>query len=192
MARLSALLAVASAAVAIGAKPVVVRDSPVTLPIARRFNLTGAANILKSDQARAKVLKARSQASKESPVSSAAVSKLFARDVDVAVTNGAVIYTASVGVGTPPTSYDLIIDTGSSNMWVGAGKAYVETSSSVDTGDEAVSLSRLISCGSVASSRGRVGLPGSHLRLGPLLRGGVHRYGYHRGPRHREPGRWSG
>ncbi|KAM5546169.1 hypothetical protein V8D89_000295 [Ganoderma adspersum] len=136
MARLSALLAVASAAVAIGAKPVVVRDSPVTLPIARRFNLTGAANILKSDQARAKVLKARSQASKESPVSSAAVSKLFARDVDVAVTNGAVTYTASVGVGTPPTSYDLIIDTGSSNTWVGAGKAYVATNSSVDTGDE--------------------------------------------------------
>ncbi|PIL28748.1 hypothetical protein GSI_08792 [Ganoderma sinense ZZ0214-1] len=136
MARLSALLAIAFAAVSISAKPIVVRDLPVTLPIARRFNLTGANNILKSDQARAKVLKARSQASKEPPASVSAVSKLFARDVDVAVTNGAVIYTASVGVGTPPTSYDLIIDTGSSNTWVGAGKAYVETSTSVDTGDE--------------------------------------------------------
>ncbi len=134
MARLSALLTIAVAAVAISAKPIVVRNSPVTLPIARRVNLTGTANVLKADQARAKVLKGRSQASKK-----AAVGKVFA-DVDVPVTNTAVIYTAGVGVGTPPTTYNLIIDTGSSNTWVGADSEYVQTSSSVDTGDEVVSL----------------------------------------------------
>ena len=136
MARLSALLALTAAAVAVSAKPIVIRDSPVTLPIARRFNTTGVHSLLKADQARAQVLKARSQASK-GKVSSAA-GKVFA-DVNVPVTNQATIYTASVGVGTPPTNYDLIIDTGSSNTWVGAGTAYVKTSSSVDTGDEVVS-----------------------------------------------------
>jgi len=41
---------------------------------------------------------------------------------------------ANVGVGTPPTQFQLIIDTGSSNTWVGAGTAFKKTSSSVDTG----------------------------------------------------------
>ena len=44
-------------------------------------------------------------------------------------------YTANVGVGSPATDYTLLIDTGSSNTWVGAGKAYVKTSTSVDTGE---------------------------------------------------------
>ncbi|KAI1783794.1 hypothetical protein LXA43DRAFT_1102121 [Ganoderma leucocontextum] len=64
MARLFAFLAIAAAAVAISARPVVIRDLSVTLPIACHFNFTGAANILKADQARAKVLKARSQGPK--------------------------------------------------------------------------------------------------------------------------------
>ncbi|KAM5546209.1 hypothetical protein V8D89_000335 [Ganoderma adspersum] len=129
MARLSALLALTVAAVAVSAKPIVIRDAPVTLPIARRFNTTGVANLLKADQARAQVLKARSQAS-----NLASTNAVLAADVDVPVTNGAVVYTASVGVGSPATTYDLLIDTGSSNTWIGAGKSYVKTSTSVDTG----------------------------------------------------------
>lgn len=43
-------------------------------------------------------------------------------------------YTASVGVGSPATDYTLLIDTGSSNTWLGAGKAYVKTSTSSSTG----------------------------------------------------------
>ncbi|RPD60574.1 acid protease [Lentinus tigrinus ALCF2SS1-7] len=130
LARLSALLAFTAAAVTVAAKPIVIRDSPITLPIARRFNLTGVPSVLKQDQARAKALKARSQGKAKS--SSFKQAALF----DVDVTNQAVDYTVSVGVGTPPTSYNLIVDTGSSNTWVGAGTAYVETSSSVDTGEE--------------------------------------------------------
>ena len=42
---------------------------------------------------------------------------------------------ASVGVGSPPTLYNLIIDTGTSNTWVGAGTAYVQTSTSQQTSD---------------------------------------------------------
>jgi saccharopepsin len=44
-----------------------------------------------------------------------------------------VIYTASVGIGTPPTQYDLLLDTGSANTWVGADQPYVPTSSSAPT-----------------------------------------------------------
>ena len=131
LARLSSLLALAAAAVVVVAKPVVIRDSPVTLPLARRLNITGVPNILKQDQARAKVLKARSQGAGKEGIKQASL-------VNVDATNQATIYTVSVGAGTPPTFYDLIVDTGSSNTWVGAGKGYVETSSSVDTGEEVV------------------------------------------------------
>jgi hypothetical protein len=39
----------------------------------------------------------------------------------------------SVGVGSPATQYTLLIDTGSSNTWVGAAQAYNPTSTSTDT-----------------------------------------------------------
>ncbi|KAH9952696.1 aspartic peptidase domain-containing protein [Lactifluus volemus] len=47
----------------------------------------------------------------------------------------ALIYTASVGVGSPPTDYVLVIDTGSSNTWVGANKKYRKTGTSRKTGN---------------------------------------------------------
>ncbi|KAI0634423.1 aspartic proteinase precursor [Trametes polyzona] len=125
-ARLLPIFALAVSAVV--AKPVVVRDSPITLPVARRFNATAAANIVKADQARAQALKQKALA-KHAKVDAAS-------PINVPVTNGAVTYTVSVGVGNPATTYDLIVDTGSSNTWVGAGKEYVQTSTSVDTGDE--------------------------------------------------------
>ncbi|CDO77369.1 hypothetical protein BN946_scf184787.g18 [Trametes cinnabarina] len=127
-------LVVLSVAAAAAAKPVVVRKSPVTLPIARRLNVTSAPELLKIDQARAKVLKEQGLARGKGAGSlrKAAQDAIF----NLPVTNGAVDYTASVGIGTPPTQYDLIVDTGSSNTWVGAGTAYVQTSSSEDTGQE--------------------------------------------------------
>ncbi|KIJ40040.1 hypothetical protein M422DRAFT_174318, partial [Sphaerobolus stellatus SS14] len=51
----------------------------------------------------------------------------------VPVTNVATTYIASVGVGSPASQFNLIVDTGSSNTWVGAGTAYVKTSTSVQT-----------------------------------------------------------
>ncbi|KAJ8593242.1 acid protease [Rhizopogon salebrosus TDB-379] len=50
------------------------------------------------------------------------------------VINNAVNYIAQVGVGSPATTYNLIIDTGSSNTWVGAGTTYVKTITSVKIG----------------------------------------------------------
>lgn len=45
-------------------------------------------------------------------------------------------YTTSVGVGSPATYYNLVVDTGSSNTFVGTGKKYVRTSTSIPTGQD--------------------------------------------------------
>ncbi|KAI9070303.1 acid protease [Trametes sanguinea] len=110
-----------------GESLVVRNASPVTLPIARRLNVTGAANLVRLDQARAKAFKSRSKT---------AAGKVQRADIfNTPITNEAVDYVASVGVGNPPTEYSLLIDTGSSNTWVGAGKAFARTNTTKDTGN---------------------------------------------------------
>ncbi|KAH9944890.1 acid protease [Amylocystis lapponica] len=111
---------------AAAASPIVVRNSPVSISFMRRCNFNGSSTLREIDQARARVLLSRSQAG----IKSQAASSLF----DVSATNGAVSYTVSTGIGNPPTYYTLIMDTGSSNTWVGAGTAYVQTSTSTATG----------------------------------------------------------
>ncbi|KAF9232454.1 acid protease [Melanogaster broomeanus] len=44
-------------------------------------------------------------------------------------------YTTSVGIGSPPTYYNLVVDTGSSNTFCGTGTPYVRTSTSFPTGE---------------------------------------------------------
>lgn len=66
--------------------PLVVRNSPVSIPLARRFNVTGAKNILAADQARAKFLKSGTKSAQKAAASSGSLP----------VTNGAVTYTAAV------------------------------------------------------------------------------------------------
>ncbi|KAN0128884.1 Aspartic peptidase domain containing protein [Lactarius tabidus] len=111
--------------VSVTANPIVVRKAPISLPFARHLNITGAQDVVTKDQARAKYWVSVSKASAAIPDAAGSVG----------VTNVGVIYQASVGVGSPPTQYNLLIDTGSSNTWVGAGKAYVKTSTSVKTSD---------------------------------------------------------
>ncbi|KAH7930919.1 acid protease [Leucogyrophana mollusca] len=124
----ASLLTTLLLALSIAATPVVqVRDSPITLPIARKLNTQGGAiNLLQHDQARAAGLRDRADA-----ISSG---KLDRRTASIAVINEATSYIAQVGVGSPATTYDLIVDTGSSNTWVGAGTAYKKTSTSEATG----------------------------------------------------------
>ncbi|KAI0918271.1 hypothetical protein AcV5_002297 [Taiwanofungus camphoratus] len=63
-------------------------------------------------------------------------SRGYAKTTTVPATNlDYVQYTASVGVGSPPTYYNLIVDTGSSNTFVGTGKEYVRTYTSIPTGE---------------------------------------------------------
>ncbi|KAM5531980.1 hypothetical protein V8D89_014380 [Ganoderma adspersum] len=124
MARLPFFLALCTGVLALGvaATPLVVRDSPVTIPLARHINVTGSQNVLARDRARAKAL--------QTPTSN----QRWPGGVDFPVSDFVIAYTAEVLIGTPPTSYTLLVDTGSANTWIGAGKAYVKTGSSVDTG----------------------------------------------------------
>ena len=55
-------VAILTLALAVAANPIVVRDSIVTIPFAKRVNLTGSANLVHIDQARAKALKQRAEA----------------------------------------------------------------------------------------------------------------------------------
>ncbi|KAL7284813.1 hypothetical protein ACG7TL_002123 [Trametes sanguinea] len=105
-------------------------SSPVpALSLARRFNHTGSANVLKFDQARARALRGRAGSYPETYTSSFASSKIF----DVDATSQAVSYAVTVNIGNPPTSYQLLVDTGSSNTFVGAGKAFVASSTTLMT-----------------------------------------------------------
>ncbi|KAG1799132.1 aspartic peptidase domain-containing protein [Suillus subaureus] len=113
----ASLLTILLLALSIAASPVEIRDSPITLPIARRLNVSGGTiNLLEYDKARVAALK------DDRHIGS------------IAVTNEVTGYIAAVGVGSPATTYNLIVDTGSSNTWVGADTAYVKTSTSVNTG----------------------------------------------------------
>ncbi|KAJ7051990.1 aspartic peptidase A1 [Mycena amicta] len=108
----------------VAAGPVLVQDSFISLPISRRFNFTGSATIVQADLARVHTIKSRK---------SAKISAQARAVVSEPVSNQVVSYIASVGVGSPITTYDLIVDTGSSNTWVGAKQAYVRTSTSTQT-----------------------------------------------------------
>jgi cathepsin E len=117
-------------ALSVAANPVLVNRSPVTLPISRRLNLTGTPKLVQNDQARAKALRARAAAKIAGvPFQQAAV-------INEQVDNQVVTYIASVGVGSPATTFNLLIDTGSSNTWVGATTAYKKTSTSTQTSNK--------------------------------------------------------
>ncbi|KJA16831.1 hypothetical protein HYPSUDRAFT_147208 [Hypholoma sublateritium FD-334 SS-4] len=115
-------------ALSVTATPVPTILSSHTLPISRRLNLTNVHNLARHDQTRAKHLKVRG---------TARATGLHVRGDPIIgaeeVENQGIAYVASVNIGSPPTSYNLIVDTGSSNTWVGAGKGYVQTSTSFET-----------------------------------------------------------
>lgn len=97
-----------------------VGNSPITLPIARRLTISdGPISLLQYDKARVAALKNISTSSHTG---------------STPVINFASGYVAAVKIGSPANTYNLIVDTGSSNTWVGAGAAYVKTSTSVNTG----------------------------------------------------------
>ncbi|KZP14847.1 aspartic proteinase [Athelia psychrophila] len=118
---LFALLTLAVSFTGVSAGPVPT-SSIATLPFKRSLRLSSFLDIVKADQARARALKSTSGGANngDAPIS-------------IPATNNAVTYTTEIGVGTPPTQYTLLIDTGSSNTWIGANKTYTRTISSVKT-----------------------------------------------------------
>ncbi|KAI8972443.1 acid protease [Trametes punicea] len=130
---LSLLLLLLTLSVTTSAKPVVqVHENLVRLPLAKRVNLTGSGKLVERDRLRVRNLRARAN-SKLTGVS-------FVTDADsnAAADNQAFDYVVNVNIGTPPTTYSLLVDTGSSNTWVGAGRPYVPTSSSKETRNSVV------------------------------------------------------
>ncbi|KAG2360600.1 aspartic peptidase A1 [Suillus spraguei] len=111
-------------ALSITGSPVEVRNSPITLSIVGRLHFSNdTVNLLQHDQARAAALTRNSS------------TRGLARSIsEKALYSGRFI--TAVAIGSPPTTYYLIVDTGSSHTWVGASTDYVETTSSVDTRQE--------------------------------------------------------
>ncbi|KZT08681.1 aspartic proteinase precursor [Laetiporus sulphureus 93-53] len=103
-----------------------VRNGAISIPMVKQMNTTGIVKTVERDQARAKYLKGSGKYQVHSRASSSSVS----------ATSDSLRYVVNVGVGSPATYYSLLIDTGSSNAVVGVNKAYVATSTSVDTGDQ--------------------------------------------------------
>ncbi|KAG2064108.1 aspartic peptidase A1 [Suillus decipiens] len=95
-------------------------NSPTSVPITSRLNFpNGTYNLVAHDRARSQALRDRSNHGQ--------------RLIDVPLINNVFVYTISVDVGNPPTSYDLILDTGSAITWVGASTPYQQTPTSVST-----------------------------------------------------------
>lgn len=86
------LTAVLLLIVSVAANPIVVLKAPVSLPFARCLNVTGAHDLIRKNQARARNLFAVSNA------------KRGGSPGNVGITNVAVVYEAGVGIGVPPTS----------------------------------------------------------------------------------------
>ncbi|KAH9482175.1 Polyporopepsin [Psilocybe cubensis] len=110
---------------AVMASPVLISKSPVTLSLSRRVNTTSIHNLVRHDQSRAKQLRFATARS-SSPPDASNFSKQRKDDVNVPADNQAVSYVASLEIGTPsstsrPNTFSLIVDTGSSNTWFGAG-----------------------------------------------------------------------
>jgi len=124
------LLTTVLLALAVVGEPIMVKRSLVTLPVSRRINAKslGVRNILEHDQLRAQALKSQGAAK------ASGVTRRI--NLNSQAENEAVSYVASIGVGSPATQYSLIVDSGSSNTWVGANssKPYVKTSTSIPTG----------------------------------------------------------
>jgi cathepsin E len=77
--------------------PVVIRSSPIRLPLTRRLNVTSIHNLLQHDQARAQALRVRVGAHVNNPLAPTIIG-------NEPVDNQAVTYIAAIGVGTPPTT----------------------------------------------------------------------------------------
>ncbi|KAG8735809.1 hypothetical protein FRC10_010147 [Ceratobasidium sp. 414] len=91
-----------------------------SLPITANFKLPDAGMTLpEQDRARFKALFARGRDGHHA-----------ARGEGVRLKNTAIHYTMKVGVGSPPTYYDLLLDSGSGYTWIGAKKKYVKTKTS--------------------------------------------------------------
>ena len=79
------------------ANPITIRDSPITLSVAKRFNVTGVSHILKTDQSRAISIEKRATASNSGSASFGRDRSITTAAFGVPSTNYAVDYVVNVG-----------------------------------------------------------------------------------------------
>ncbi|KAG2357358.1 aspartic peptidase domain-containing protein [Suillus spraguei] len=105
-----------------GSPVVEVRDSlTVTLPLTRRLNFSdGTIEFLQRDETRVAAFRNYGTHSR--------------RADSILVTTSFLDYQVQVGIGEPPTIYNLAVDTGSPITWVGASTIYKRTGTSVMSG----------------------------------------------------------
>ncbi|CAK7238280.1 hypothetical protein SEUCBS140593_010506 [Sporothrix eucalyptigena] len=105
-------------AAAAAATPVTPQARQVAMPVKRKANFTSIKNIVDKGHARISAINKGSNAKRQSSGT---------------VTNEDVTYVAPVTVG--GATWDLIVDTGSSNLWCGASSSCEPTSTGSSTGD---------------------------------------------------------
>jgi saccharopepsin len=115
------LLLIFIALSAVDASPLSRLTGKATLSFATKISERSTLSIVEKDRARVQAMKQTGQLGK--------------RSTSFSITNTGVTYNAEVGIGDPATTYTLLIDTGSSNTWVGASNAYTKTNTSTDTGN---------------------------------------------------------
>ncbi|KAJ3742567.1 family A1 protease [Lentinula detonsa] len=103
------------------------QSSSLSIPIQKHVNVTGGHNLVNAGHSRARSFRDRT------------VSKHISstKRQEVPVVNEAITYIAEIAVGADNQTFHLLVDTGSSNTWVGANASYtyVPSSSSVWTDD---------------------------------------------------------
>ncbi|KAG2068230.1 aspartic proteinase [Suillus decipiens] len=101
--------------------PVKAANSPVSVPITSGLNFSnGTINLVEQDKARIQALRNPSMRGQ--------------RLTDVPLINNYGAYSILVGIGNPPRTYNLLLDSGSATTWV-RQSAYVKTSASFRTGE---------------------------------------------------------
>ncbi|KAG2364351.1 aspartic peptidase domain-containing protein [Suillus spraguei] len=119
--RLAASLSILFLALSITGSPVEVRNSLVTIPLTRRLNFSNSTiDFLQHDKARLAAFRGYNMHDRRA-------------DNSIPVKTSFFDYHVQVGIGNPPTTYSLVLDTGSSITWVGTGKSYVRTDTSVNS-----------------------------------------------------------
>ncbi|KAI0094449.1 aspartic peptidase A1 [Irpex rosettiformis] len=121
----SALFSFLTLALVAFAEPIRIRDSQISFPVAKRVNSTvGAPGLALRDKQRAQFLKQRGKGQLRQASSVG----------NIPSTNQLFDYVVDVQIGTPPTSYSLLLDTASSNTWVTDVK-FIESDSTVQSQD---------------------------------------------------------
>ncbi|KAJ3799683.1 family A1 protease [Lentinula aff. detonsa] len=103
------------------------QSSCLSIPIQKHVNVTGGHNLVNAGHSRARSFRDRTVSKHNSST----------KRQEVPVVNEAITYIAEIAVGADNQTFHLLVDTGSSNTWVGANASYtyVPSSSSVWTDD---------------------------------------------------------